>query len=71
MTLSSATGGASYFCRSQSEISDAMASAFAAITSRYSLTVPLRGNPGKTVDVVVDSPGRSLGWRTRFSLGGQ
>ena len=71
MTLSSTTGGASYFCRSQSEVSDAMGKAFAAISSRYSLTVPLQGNPGKAVDVIVESPGRSLGWRAKFSIGGE
>ena len=43
MTLAATTGGSSYFCRSQTEIADAMGKAFEAITSQYSLTVALPG----------------------------
>ena len=55
MTLAATTGGTSYFCRSQTEIPDAMGKAFEAITSQYSLAgCPPGGsaqdlgcNPGK------------------------
>ena len=70
MTLAATTGGTSYFCRSQSEVADAVSKAFEAITAQYSLTVPLPKEPPKVVDVTVESPGRSLNWRARFALGG-
>ena len=69
MTLAATTGGASQFCRSQSEVGDAVSRAFDSITSQYSLTVPLR-EPPKVLNVTVDSPGRALNWRTRFAFGG-
>jgi hypothetical protein len=69
-TLAATTGGSSYFCRSQTEIPDAMGKAFAAITSQYSLTVPLPKALPKTVDVTLESPGHTLNWRGRFALKG-
>jgi hypothetical protein len=70
MTLAATTGGTTYFCRSQSEVSEAVSKAFEAITSQYSLTVPLPEKLPKVVDVTVESPGRSLSWRPRFALAG-
>ncbi len=70
MSLAATTGGAAYFCRSQTEIPDAMRQAFAAITSQYSVTVPLPASASKSVDVNLESPGRTLNWRTRFTLRG-
>jgi hypothetical protein len=71
MTLAASTGGSSYFCRSQTEIPDAMGKAFAAIASQYSLTVTLPKSLPKTVDVTLESPGLSLTWRSRFALKGE
>jgi hypothetical protein len=68
MTLAATTGGSSYFCRSQTEISDAMGKAFEAITSQYSLTVALPKALPKVVDVTLGSPGHTLNWRGRFAL---
>jgi len=70
MTLAATTGGTSYFCRSQSEVSDAVSKAFDSITSQYSLIVPLPKESPKVVDVTLESPGRSLSWRARFTLAG-
>jgi hypothetical protein len=71
MTLAATTGGSSYFCRSQTEIPDAMGKAFDAITSQYSLTVALPKGRPKTVDVTLGSPGHTLNWRGRFALKGK
>ncbi len=68
MTLSATTGGRSYFCRSQAEVAEAMDRAFAAIASQYSLTVALPEKLPKVVDVSVESAGRSLDWRGRFTI---
>jgi hypothetical protein len=70
MTLAATTGGSSYFCRSQTEIPDAMGKAFEAITSQYSLTVALPKALPKVVDVTLGSPGHTLSWRSRFALKG-
>jgi hypothetical protein len=71
MTLAATTGGSSYFCRSQTEIPDAMGKAFEAIASQYSLTVALPRSLPKTVDVTMESPGHTLNWRSRFALKGE
>jgi hypothetical protein len=70
MTLAATTGGSSYFCRSQTEIPDAMGKAFEAITSQYSLTVALPKALPKVVDVTLGTPGHTLIWRSRFALKG-
>lgn len=70
MTLAATTGGSSYFCRSQTEIPDAMGKAFEAITSQYSLTIALPKSLPKTVDITLGSPGHTLNWRGRFALKG-
>ena len=70
MSLAATTGGSSYFCRSQTEIPDAMGKAFEAITSQYSLTVALPKALLRVVDVTLGSPGHTLSWRSRFALKG-
>jgi hypothetical protein len=70
MTLAATTGGASYFCRSQTEISEAMGKAFEAIASLYSVEVRVPAGAPKVVDIILESPGRTLTWRSRFSLSG-
>lgn len=71
MILASTTGGGAWFCRSQPEIGEAIAQAFSAIGSQYSLVVEPPSPPlPKTLDVVLESPGRTLSWRSRFSLNG-
>jgi hypothetical protein len=70
MTLAATTGGSSYFCRSQTEIPDAMGKAFEAIASHYSLTVALPKTLPRVVDVTLGSPGHTLNWRGRFALKG-
>jgi hypothetical protein len=66
MTMAATTGGASHFCRSQSEISETIGRVFDAIASHYSLRVPLTSAKPGFVDVILESPGRSLSWRSRF-----
>jgi hypothetical protein len=68
MTLAATTGGASYFCRSQAEISETIGRVFETIRSHYSVKVPLPASNSAAVDVEVASPGQTLNWRNRFAL---
>ena len=70
MALAATTGGSSYFCRSQTEIPDAMGKAFEAITSQYSLRVAIPKPLPKVIDVTLETPGQTLNWRGRFALKG-
>lgn len=69
MTLAATTGGASYFCRSQAEISETIGRVFETIRSHYSVKVPLPASNSEAVDVEVASSGQTLNWRKRFALG--
>jgi len=69
MTLASTTGGNAWFCRSQPEIGAAIGEAFSAIASQYSLVVEPPSEPlPKSLEVSLESPGRTLAWRSRFSF---
>jgi hypothetical protein len=69
MTLASTTGGGSWFCRSQPEIGEAIGQAFNAMLSQYSLIIEAPPPPlPKTLEVSLESPGRTLSWRSRFSF---
>ncbi len=65
--LAAATGGAAAFCRSQSEIPDAIARALESITSHYSLEIPLPEDAPKDLEVTLESEGRTLNYRSRFT----
>jgi len=65
--LASATGGTSTFCRSQTEIPQAIAGAIDTISSHYSIQVSLPEGTSRAVDISLASPGRSLNYRSRFS----
>jgi len=67
MRLASATGGTSIFCHSQTEIPDAIARALDRIASHYSIEVSLPEDTPEAVDISLESPGRSLNYRGRFS----
>jgi hypothetical protein len=69
MTLAATTGGASYFCRSQAEVADTIGKVFDSIRSHYSLRVPLEPGRRGSMEVLLESPGRTLSWRKRFSAG--
>jgi hypothetical protein len=69
MTLAATTGGASYFCRSQSEVADTVGKVFEAIGSHYSLRAPLPALGSGLLNIVMESPGRTLHWRNRISVG--
>ncbi len=69
MTLAATTGGASYFCRSQAEVADTIGRVFDAIGSHYSLKAPLPAASSGLLKIGVESPGRTLRWRTSFSAG--
>ena len=69
MTLAATTGGASRFCRSQSEVADAIGKMFDAIGSHYSLRAPLSPASSGLLNIVLESQGRTLRWRNRFSVG--
>jgi hypothetical protein len=67
MRLASATGGTSIFCRSQAEIPEAIARALDRISSHYSIQVALPEDAPEALDISLESPGRSLDYRGRFS----
>ena len=69
LTLAATTGGASYFCRSQAEVSSTIGRVFDAIVSHYSLRVPVPAGNSRLVEVELESAGRSLSWRSRYSVG--
>jgi hypothetical protein len=69
MTLAATSGGASYFCRSQSEVADTVGKVFDAIGSHYSLRAPLPAASSGVMNIVLESPGRTLHWRNRISIG--
>ncbi len=71
MRLAAATGGTSLFCRSQTEIPDAMQRVFDAIVSQYNVRVRLPASAPSSLEVTLESPGRSLNYRDRFFLGGK
>ncbi len=67
-TLAATTGGASYFCRTQAEISDTISRVFDAIGSHFSLRVPVEATGPDVVNIGLESPGRTLSWRARASV---
>lgn len=69
MRLAATTGGMSFFCRSQTEIPDAMQKVFETIASHYSVGVRLPASAPSTLEVTLESPGRSLDYRHRFLSG--
>jgi hypothetical protein len=66
-TLASASGGASTFCRSNAEISDAIQKIMGTIVSHYTLTIELPKKPLKDLQIQLESPERLI-YRTRFTL---
>lgn len=66
MSLAAATGGMSFFCRSQTEVPDAMQKLFSRITSHYSVGVLLPERTPPALEIMLQSPGRSLDYRSRF-----
>jgi hypothetical protein len=69
MRLAATTGGTSFFCRSQTEIPDAMQKIFDTIASHYSVRVRLPASAPSSLEVTLESPGRSLNYRDRFLSG--
>ncbi len=67
MRLAAATGGESYFCRSQTEIPDAIGKAFDRISAHYSIEVLVPQGASRQLDITLESPGRSLNYRRHFS----
>jgi len=67
MRLTAATGGMSYFCRSQTEIPDAIDKAFDTVLSQYTIEVLVPQNAPRQLNITLESPGRSLTYRNHFS----
>jgi hypothetical protein len=67
LRLAGVTGGASYFCRSQTEIPDAIDKAFHAILSQYTVEVLVPEGAPRQLNITLESPGRSLNYRNHFS----
>ena len=64
--LAEASGGASFFCRSQREIPDAVQRALRTIASHYSVELLLPERTPSSFAVSLESPGQSLNFRSRF-----
>jgi hypothetical protein len=71
MQLADTTGGTSIFCRSNTEVPDAVARIFETITSHYSVGLQLSERPPKMFEVQLESDGRALNYRPRFLLDGR
>ena len=67
MRLATATGGATTFCRSQSEIPDAIARTLETIITHHSVEVLLPENTPRELGLTLESEGRTLSYRSRFS----
>ncbi|HSW49092.1 MAG TPA: hypothetical protein VLH09_02910 [Bryobacteraceae bacterium] len=67
MRLASITGGTSLFCRSQAEIPDATGKILDAILAHYSIEVELPPDAPATLGIVLESPGRTLNYRSQFT----
>jgi len=68
MQIATATGGASTICRSIPEISEAIPKMVRTMAALYSLTLELPRQLPKSVQVQLESPDRTLTYRTRFEL---
>jgi hypothetical protein len=66
--LTQITGGQAQFCRSASEIPDAIASAVRALADQYRVHVQLPAKFPKSVNVSLSSGDRRLNYRSRFVL---
>jgi hypothetical protein len=61
-------GGTSALCRSRAEVPEAIASAFRAAASHYSVVVRLPERKAKTLQVQLDAAGHDLSYRNRFAV---
>jgi hypothetical protein len=66
MRLAEASGGASFFCRSQQEIPDAVQRVLQTIASHYSVEILLPERTPSSFAVSLENPGQSLSFRSRF-----
>lgn len=69
--LASTAGGASVFCRSRSEIPEAIASTLRSVSSHYSLVLRLPEHPARNLQVEVENSGRPVTYRNRFTVEGK
>ena len=67
MTLAGSSGGMSVFCRSNTEIAEAIQKVVGAIVSHYTVTIELPNKPARSLQIQMESPER-LTYRTRFTL---
>jgi hypothetical protein len=68
MQLASATGGTALFCRSQSDVADAVARTVSALESQYTLVVQLPQKTPKIVTLTLGSENLNFTYRSRFLL---
>ncbi len=68
LQLAATTGGVGLFCRSNTEIQTSIEKIAGMIASHYSVDLELAGRPAKSIQVSLESAGRSLSYRSRFVL---
>jgi hypothetical protein len=61
-------GGSSALCRSRADVPEAIAGAFRAATSHFSVVLRLPEHKAKTLQVQLEAPGRTLNYRNRFVM---
>jgi hypothetical protein len=66
MQLAAATGGSAYFSRAQSELPEAIARAFAAVQSQYSVVLQLPSTAPRSVDIALGYENAPLNYRSHF-----
>jgi hypothetical protein len=70
--LAELTGGAAFFCRSDSEMQEAVTRGLQLISTHYSVTLALPEAPHRNLQVQLEvGGGRSVSYRTRFVLDGK
>lgn len=68
MQLTQITGGTSIFCHSSAEIPAAVEKTLATIAAHYSVDLEAPDRPPEIIEVELEAAGRTLNYRTRFSL---
>ncbi|MBI3280081.1 MAG: hypothetical protein HYZ57_09600 [Acidobacteria bacterium] len=68
LQLASATGGSGVVCRSKSEIKESILAMLGTVRSQYCLWVQLPDKPPRDFNLLIESDGRVLSYRSRYVL---
>jgi Mg-chelatase subunit ChlD len=68
LQLASTCGGSSVFCRSRTEVPEAIASTLRTVATHYSVLLRLPKRPAKVVQVQLEAAGHELSYRNRFVI---